>query len=286
MKRSRLCFTLRAAGLTAVVFAGCTSNPFGDDDIGSGRRAISGKVQLTDGSDPEEIYVWLETFNIGARTDNGGRFTLSLPPPSAQGGGGGIDGAFSLYFFVANYQLVTAQVATRGGEFIFNQGEINAKGELGSTKSLKKTLSILTQIDPNPVPSNYPYRIGVQVTLQAIIDSVTVLIPSVGGLLNAVLFRNLATGAVFVHETVIDAPLERLLVGRSPRSRVLQFSLSQIPGLTTGEYEVIPYILIAHDEVPAELFTTIAPDAPSLGPNYVKIPFRREDGRFSIDDPE
>jgi len=286
MKAFRLYSILLAAGLVSFLFVGCTSNPFGDDDIGGGTRAMSGKVQLNDGSNPEGIYVWLETFNIGTRTDNSGQFKLTLPPPAAQGGGGGIDGAFSLYFYVANYQLATAQAVTRGGEFIFDQGDINAKGELRTTKLLKRMLRIQTQVDPSPVPSNYQFRIGVQVTLQATIDSVTVRLPSVGGLLNTLFFRNIKTGELFKHESIINAPFGNILIGSSPESRVLTFSLNQIPGLTQGDYEVIPYLLVAHDAVPEELINSIAADAQSFDANYLKLPFRREGGQFKIVTPE
>jgi hypothetical protein len=286
MKISCLCSALLAAGLTGFAFTGCTSNPFGEDDIGSGKRAVSGKVLLNDGSTAEGIYIWLETFNIGTRAGNTGQFTLSLPPPSAQGGGGGVDGAFSLYFYVANYQLERAQVATRGGEFIFDKGDINAKGELKATKSLKKTLQIQTQVAPSVVPSNYQQRIGVQLTLQATVDSVTVRIPSVGGLLNSIFFRNILTGEVFEHQAVYNAPYENLLIGTAPQSRFLAFTLGQIPSMTVGTYEVLPYLLLAHDAVPPELMTSIAPDANSFGPGYLKLPFRRDAGKLQIVAPE
>jgi len=286
MKKSRSYSILLAAGLIAFIFSGCTSNPFGDDDIGAGARGMSGKVQLNDGSNPEGIYVWLETFNIGTRTDTNGEFKLTLPPPAAQGGGGGIDGAFSLYFYVANYQLATAQAVTRDGEFIFDQGDINAKGELRTAKSLKKMLRIETQVDPSPVPSNYSFRVGVQVTLQATIDTVTVVLPSVGGLLNTIFFRNVTSGALFKHESIINAPLESLLIGKEPRSRTMTFSINQVPGLTPGDYEIIPYLLVAHDAVPSELITSIAADANSPGPNYLKLPFRREGEQFKITNAE
>ncbi len=286
MKAYRLYAIPMVVGVTALLFCGCTSNPFGDDDIGAGARAMSGKVLLNDGANPGGIYVWLETFNIGTSTDNSGEFKLTLPPPAAQGGGGEIDGAFSLYFFVANYQAATAQTVTRGGEFIFDQGDINAKGELKTIRSLKKKLRIETQVDPSPVPSNYQFRIGVQVTLQATIDSATVLMPSVGGLLNTLYFRNVKTGAVHLYESIVNAPVERLLIGREPFSRTVTFSLNQIPGLTVGSYEIIPHLLVVHSDVPSALITSIAPNTQSPGANYLKLPFRRDPELFEIITPE
>lgn len=280
MKSGLVAFKLSAVAIGVALLNGCTSNPFGGDDISPGTARIQGTVLLNDASSPEGAYVWLEGFKLGTRTDSRGKFQLTLPPPSAQGSAGGVSGTFNLYFYIANYQLDIAQVVTQNGEFVYGRGDLNGKGEL--TKLVIKFLHILTEVAPSSVPVNHPFRIGVQVTLEATTDSATVVFPSsVGGLLGAILFRNVETGQVSTLESVAGGPSDIQIVGRAPYSRVLAFNVNQLR-LAPGEYEIIPYLLMAHETLPDGLLDSISPDVQELGPDYLKIPFRREGGRFTV----
>jgi len=268
----------------APYFVGCTSNPFGgDDDIDAGKQTIRGAVNLSDGSSPQGVYVWLDGFKVGATADSRGQFELKVPPPSAQSGSGGISGAFDLYFYMANYQLATAQVVTQNGSFIYGRGDLNAKGELHAAQYLIRFLRVTTTVTPAEVPSNFRNRVGVTATLEASIDTATVLFPSsVGGLLGGALFRNLETGDVSTFELVLNGPVGKQLIGKTQFSIFTVFTLSQVEGLTVGAYEVIPYILMAHQTVPDDLIKSLAANPKQLGPDYLKIPFRRQGGEFRI----
>ena len=189
---------------------------------------------------------------------------------------------FNIYFYIANYQLATAEVITQNGAFLYGYGDLNAKGELTQTKVVTKFLRIVTQVTPSSVLTSFPFRIGVQVTLEAPLDSATVIFPSsVGGLLGAVLFHNLATGEVLTLESVIGAPSDVQLLTKAPHTRVLAFTLEQV-GLDAGEYEIIPHILMTHETLPEGLLDSISTNAEKLGPDYLKVPFRREGGRFTV----
>jgi len=286
MRPMKALVRLVAAACCLSIFLSCTANPFGDDDISADRGKIRGTVTLNDTGSPQGVYVWLDGFKVGAWTDAGGKFQLTLPPPSAQGAGGGVSGIFSLYFYIANYSLASAQVVTQNGEFVYSRGDFNSKGELASPRSLRRFLRISTAVSPASVQMNDPNnRIGVTVSLQATIDSATVIFPgSVGGLLGGVLFRKVGTDTVIVHALDPGARTRDVqIVGTMPHQRFLIFTLAQLnPPLTPGEYEVIPYLLMGHEAVPAGLISTIAADAEKLGPNYLKIPFRREAGQLTV----
>lgn len=265
--------------LALLPFTGCLENPFGgDSEISTGTRSVSGTVALSDRASPQGTFVWLENYNLGAYADANGKFSLTLPPAAAQGGSGAT-GVFGLYFFVANYALNSATVATRNGNFIYNQAEINNKGELTSAKSLRKFLSIKTTLTPAAVRANTTDRIDVQVALQTLGDTVTVIIPKtagVGNLMGALLLRNVARPEVYIYKT---SPLgeydDIVTLNSAPHIRAGTLSLLTLP-LPPGDYEVVPYILIRHQALPKDLMATLGTNLEELGPGYLQIPMRRE----------
>lgn len=58
----------------------CTNNPlFGDNDTAQDKHVISGRILLNDGTQPSDIYIWIEDVNISARTNSFGDFRLQIP---------------------------------------------------------------------------------------------------------------------------------------------------------------------------------------------------------------
>ncbi len=261
----------------------CTELPFGENKISSGHRKISGKVKLHDGSSPEDVYVWLSDFNIGTYTDEKGQFNLTLPPKSSMGTSGGVSGTFDLYFYIANYKLVSSQVVVRDGEFAYSRGDINKDGKIYETKTLRRFLRINTSMSPASVSANYTGSIEARVTLQATIDSATVIVPeSVGGMLGAIFVKKIDSHEVFIYKSVpISGTGSKLLVALSSRSLNMTFNLILNP-LPPGKYEVIPYLLIAHETIPQGLIESIVSNVKELHPNYLKVPFKREGGDFEV----
>ncbi len=275
--------------LALLPLAGCIENPFNSDDkISGGTRSVNGTVQLNDRASPEGTFVWLESFNLGSRADAGGKFSLTLPPPGAQGGNGGATGFFNLYYYLANYSSNTATVATRNGAFIYSEADINQNGEIVNTTSLRKFLRINTVLTPTSVPSSTTQLIDVQVSLQALGDSVSIIIPETpgaGNLMGALLLRSLSASQpqVFIYKTsALGSVRERVTLSSAQQHvRNAALSLISLP-LPPGEYEVIPYILIRHQSLPLEMMTALGPNLESLSPNYLQIPMRREGGRLQI----
>lgn len=272
--------------LAHLPFVGCIENPFGGgEDISAGTRQVSGTLQLNDRASPEGTFVWLESFNIGTHADASGKFSLTLPPPGATGGSGAT-GLFNLYFYLANYKLSTATVATRNGAFIYAEAEINKEGVLNNTKSLRKFLRINTVLTPATISSSSTTPIGVDVTLQAVEDSVTVVIPNTlnGGIvIGALLIRSLDRQEVFTYYTLPNSTYKELLTLRASQTARLDgtISLLNLP-LLPGDYEVIPYILIRHQALPPGMIDALGPDLENLSPNYLQIPMRREGGNLQI----
>lgn len=279
MKRERiLVLLLLAAGF--VILPGCTSNPFGSNKISEGKRAMSGTVRLADQSNSKDIFVWMNGFKISTLTDENGEFTLNLP---SQGGNGKVSGVFAVYFYMANYALDSAQVVVQNGEFLYSRGDLDKNGHVVSTKSLRRFLEINAEVAPATVEQDFNFRIGVVSRLRALVDSCTVIFPgSVGDLLGAVFFKNIATGEIVTFQSVPGSHIRDVaIVGRTITERVMAFELSQII-LAPGQYEVIPQVLVRHQALPPGLIESIGPGVEEINPNYLKIPFRRTNGKFEV----
>lgn len=274
------CFLLAA---NLIYFYGCTSNPFGGDKISGGKLVMSGTVRLADQADAKDIWVWMNGFNISSVTNANGEFTLSLPPKSAQSGSGGVSGIYTVYFYMANYLLDSAQVVVQNGEFVYSRGDLTKDGRLAATKSLRRFLEMSTVVSPATVRQNFIFRIGITATLRALIDSCTVIFPgSIGDLLGAIFFRNTATAEVIVFLSVPGAVTRDIeLIGRLPTDRVMAFTLSQFV-LPPGQYEVIPQVLMRHQALPPGLIRSLGAKVEEIDVDYLKIPFRRTNGTFAV----
>ena len=265
------------------MFYGCTSNPFGSDKIAEEKRQVAGVVRLEDQNSPKDIYVWMAGFNLSTKTDDQGQFQLTLPPKGSQGTSGGGNGFFNIYSFLANYRLDSAQAVIQNGAFVYSRGDINKDGKLASSRLLRRFLRISTAVSPSSVQGSFAGRIGVTVTLEATLDSCTVIFPNaVGGLLGVVFFKRVGTEDVSIFQTTPGISVRDIdLIGRAPKSRTTIFNLVQVP-LSPGQYEVIPYLLIRHEKLPKGLMEGIAANVEALGPDYLKLPIRREGGLFEV----
>lgn len=271
------------------VFWSCTESPF-SQAISNEPRQIRGQVDLLDTSLDGQIYVWLEGFKIGTRTDEDGYFLLEIPKDLGESSYASLNGIFKLYFYVANYDINTADVVVRNGLFVYGEGDLTLDGNLRQVITMEKILKIFTIVDPKWAQINYDGPINVQVTLQATHDSVKVIYPkSTGDLLGAILLRNVETQEVFIDIPDIGAKIPDLeVIGTEPKSRRMVFQLNGTNFrdlfLPVGDYRVIPYFLIEHEDLPQELLDTIGENVELIGKDFLKIPYRREGGHFSVID--
>ena len=271
--------------LIAAVFCGCTSNPFGGDEISPVHRQVQGTAHLNQASSHQGIYVWLEGLNVSAYTDSEGRFTITLPAKTSTE----FSGVFNLYFYMANYYLDSADVIIRDNEFVYDRADINKDGSLGIPKTLRRFLEISTVVTPSSIPVDYTSLILVDVTLGAAVDSstandsCTVIVPySLGGTLGAVLVKNTASDEIHVFQyAYMVETSETLLIGKIPRTISMTFSPSYKP-LLPGTHDVIPYLFVRHEPVPQGLIESLGADVEALGSDYLNMPFRREGGTLHV----
>ncbi|MFQ5631961.1 MAG: hypothetical protein ACE5I1_24590 [bacterium] len=271
------------------VLAACVQNPFGSDDISPPRSQLRGTVELNDRSNPEGTYIWLDGLNVGTYADRNGAFSLRLPPKAAQGSEKGANGVFQLYFYSGNFRTQTATVAIQNGEFAFGNADLSDDGEIRERKKLIKILDISTDASIVPIGERYAGDLLVQVVLSPVLPSVpvTVVFPE--------LFES-GVGRVFVRkpgskdEVIWNSSAFAILqqssvqvVERNPISLTMRFSASLRDALAGGEYEIIPYLLVKHPEIPENLLETLVPDLEHNLKVYLNIPFSRKNGRLIVE---
>ena len=261
----------------------CTQSPFGARQALRSEDTLRGRAKLKDRGPHDGIYVWMEKANLGTFTDADGKFVLRLSPDAHAA----LNGTDRLFFYVANYDVATVSVLLRAGQFVYGQGDVDEQGVLRKVVMLNKLLHIRTLVVPKWAHGRFRGPINVLTTLQATHDTVRVAFPgSVGGLLGGILFRNVKTNQVYpgVYDPGAKGKLIDL-IGLQPRSRRLIFQLHRLEfRLPVGQYEVIPYLLVLQPEVPPALIQSLGENVQELGPDYLKIPFRRQGGDFRIID--
>jgi len=273
---------LLLTGMFWTSFWGCTESPFSNDKISGGSRQLRGAVKLSNGQSPEGAYVWLEEFNLGVRSDSAGRFQLTLPPAVQ---GGDINGVFKLYSFMANCRLDFSEVVVRNGEFVYDKADINKNGELARTPILRQYLRITTQVSSPALDLRLSNRLTIAVILQAVGgDTVSVVFPGMFSdrLAKAFLKKVGSDEVTLLYSNEFDlVTSDRQIIDSGLFGRVIVFDLR---GLTipSGDYEVIPFVLVKHEMIPSKLLEGFGPNVEKFSKEYLQLPFQREGGRLQV----
>lgn len=273
-----LLFILAAA---LAVGCACTENPFSDDDkITPVNRMLSGQVRLNDGSSPAGTFIWLEALNLTTRCEPNGTFKLVLPSASAQPGGG-LTGEYALYFYMANYRLVSRKIFLRAGMIQPGIGGIDSKGKIIAEILLTKLVTIATRIVPAFITRAADTLVVVHLDLQGLESSVSCGLPTIvlkqQVLLNGFLLQS-QTSPESVYPVVPypdhARPLNFLPAPLDPLSYRCDCILPA-GMLAAGRYTVIPYIIIRQSGLPEPLLTALGPSPESFDARYLAMPFIR-----------
>lgn len=262
-----------------LVWSGCVDSGVGGGSIAQGKRLMTGKVSVNESSqNDEDIFVWLEGFNIGTRTGSDGRFSITLPPASGQSATGGVSGVFRIYFYVSNFDVRSEEVLVQDGEFVYSSGALNNNGSLSATAILVKYLDISTQVAPARLRSNSDATITITTILRAAADSTVVTLHNAvpeARFFGAAFLRNIDTGTIFTIRGAQSDEVEvRVMNDQTSLRRTLPFSLLTQP-LPPGKYEVIPFLSSRHDPVPAGLLGSLGVNPALVSPNFLRIPAKR-----------
>lgn len=283
-------------GMVINLIIGCTGSPIGDEEI-KDKRKIQGVVALDDGANPEGIIVWLKNKDILTETDDKGEFSLLLPKLTIQQSERGTIEHDTLYFYVANYTIVTAVVRIVEGEFRFLEADLDKEGNVRGPIELKRFMHIKTEITKSFVENDYSDTIDVNLKLQADFGCASVTNPRINetdsqrtnenaspvDTLGAIIFRNVASKQIKIHLSDPNASNNERLIACNdfPVIRSLRFTLADV-SLLPGKYDVIPYILVDPENVPPQLIRKIGQQVNELNANYLQKPMRRDDALFEI----
>jgi|GEM_PF-2348826 len=268
----------------SLLLSSSCKNPFASDEIGVDTRTISGTVQLSQESDLANIYVYLDGLDLGAFTDSKGHFRLTLPS-SVSAAGGSVSGVFTLYFFIANFDIQSVQVAIDGGHFLFGQEALDKNGHVSPNPMLIKALTIETWVTPG-------YRgiatsFAVRTRLMAIGKSVPTDIPNgtqefIGG----VVIQNLSTKALYtaIQYSAGYLGIYHLDVPPQGRDFALFFDSKDLQ-LPPGDYRIIPHVLPRYDELAQRIAAHIGIDPTILGAELMQWPMRYTGGYFTVAEP-
>ena len=261
--------------LSILFFLKCTEHPFGNNDIKPPNRQINGKVGLNDGFNSQGVYVWLEGFDIGTFVDENETFQLTLPARHLQVAPGGVTGAFRIYFYMANYYLTTRNVVTRGGDFLYSQGDLGKTGALKGSVELEKFLNVTTKIAPASVKVNQNQSLSITIILKTFGSSVNVRFPEKEqGKQSPIILKQIDSDDYSVFETKYQDDISTWLirVNEDPLIRTMVLNLSADQSLPQGKYRIIPYFFIQHDRIPLKLLESLGPGLENIDENYFNNP--------------
>ena len=263
----------------------CTSNPFWDDS-GTIEMKITGKVITENNQTNVPVSVWLETFDLYTTTDSVGYFSISIN--NSQTSYGSMNGPVNLYLYIHNYELDSVTVYFTNGMFSKEQTDFSEDGELLNPVEMKKILSgeVILHFNKNSIQTRDTLRVSFNLeTHSAVsIDTYKYILQEDGSDFHSGLFFR----SLIDNETVtiyrftgtnqfgnsVDDQLRNLAYEKDESITWTYYLLSDSLNLSSGDYEVLPYLLIRHDQIPIGLIDAHGGDSVlTLSAYFLDLPF-------------
>ncbi|HID39175.1 MAG TPA: hypothetical protein EYP36_06645 [Calditrichaeota bacterium] len=269
-------------GLILFLFPRCTENPFFNENIDiTNQLTVEGRVILNDDFVPVNIYVWLERFNLSTYTDSSGYFKLELPDPHLQPGGG-MNGVYSIYYYVANYRVKTSSMLLLKGQIEYGSGDVDNRGRINQTVILQKLIDIKTEITPSEIAFDNKDPLDIMITLDNKIDSVRVATyKRLNGQTSCIIIKPRGAGidSAFILQGIGTYLQDEWISNKTVWLMRYLFSVGFFP---PGEYEFIPYIIIYQDNLPQELLDSIDEELLFLSYRYLNLPIKQQTGCITV----
>jgi len=263
----------------------CTSNPFWDDS-GTIEMKITGKVITENNQTNVPVSVWLETFDLYTTTDSVGYFSISIN--NSQTSYGSMNGPVNLYLYIHNYELDSVTVYFTNGMFSKEQTDFSEDGELLNPVEMKKILSgeVILHFNKNSIQTRDTLRVSFNLETHSVvsIDTYKYILQEDGSDFHSGLFFRSLTD----NETVtiyrftgtnqfgnsVDDQLRNLAYEKDESITWTYYLLSDSLNLSSGDYEVLPYLLIRHDQIPIGLIDAYGGDSVlTLSAYFLDLPF-------------
>lgn len=265
------------------LFAGCTSNSILDDDDPVHQLTVTGTVRLSDGEDPSYIFIWLEEFDLSSWTNDQGGFSITLPPPPSQPGGG-LTGEFRLFCYVGNYEVSISTLVLQHGNILYDSDIVDDQGRITPDIVLQKLAHIRSVVVPPEITQYDSTTVRVDFTVTPLVPRVRIQTYRSGNSPNdpvqALFFREVGTTETRFITSSVPPLTETITSPRTFSGGVKTFWL-QLELLPTT-FEAFPCIRFLQDDLPDDLVTAISERAGEYHVDYLDIPFRQDYGTLLV----
>jgi hypothetical protein len=266
--------------LISIWFFDCTGNTVFNDEISSlDGYSFHGRVKVFDSRNAGQIYTWLEEFDVGAWTDSTGYFEIELPPAGTQSGGG-LTGEFRIYYYIANYGLQYSSIYVEKGKLQYGKLSLDEKGSIRGEISLSKILEITTHTD-SIIYSEYSGHLTINISLKNLIDTVGVEYLSIYEKTFDGLFLRADTARVDQSIPISYSEIKKSFAITKPTKLIMTLWVSEYL-FEPGNYYMIPYVYVMQKDLPLPLLRSITEQYNTFGNEYLKLPYRRNDGILKV----
>ena len=266
--------------IISIGFIGCTGNTLFDDEISSlDGYSFHGRIKVLGSRNGGQVYTWLEEFDVGTWTDSSGYFELKLPPAGTQSGGG-LTGEFRVYYYIANFGLQTSRIYVEKGKLQYGKLSLDEKGAIRGEISLAQILEITTHTD-SIIYSEYSGHITIDVSLQNLIDTVEVEYLSIYDDTFDGLFLRADTVDMDQAITISYSEIKKSFIITNLSELAMTLWVSKYL-FQPGDYYMIPYLYVKQKDLPLSLLRSITEQYNTFGNEYLKLPFRRNDGILKV----
>ncbi|MBT3180495.1 MAG: hypothetical protein HOB40_07225 [Candidatus Marinimicrobia bacterium] len=250
----------------------CTNNPFWDD-TNTKQMKLTGVALAENNQTHIPISIWLEEFDIYSRSDSTGRFTFDIS--NSQTSSGSFNGGVNLYFYIHNYLLDSVTIYFTNGHFSAEQTDFTPEGELIKTLELKKLLSGEMELHFNAASLSNHDTVSTSFHLEShesiSINTYKFILQSDGS--------NFYSGLYFNSIHDIQKSVIYNFVGINQDGNTISdqkqnvnylandfdlwtyYILSDSLHLSSGVYEVYPYINIKQEAIPEGLISHLGGDS-------------------------
>jgi hypothetical protein len=267
-----------------ISFFSCTSNPFWEDSP-TIEMKITGEVLTENNQTNVPVSVWLETFDLYTTTDSVGYFSFSIT--NSQTPNGSMNGPVNLYFFIHNYELDSVTAYFTNGMFSKEQTNFSEDGELLNPVEMKKILSgdVILHFNKNSIQTRDTLRVSFNLeTHSAVsIDTYKYILQEDGSDFHSGLFFRSLTD----NETItiyrfngtdqsgnsVEDKLRNLTYVENESITWTYYLLSDSLNLSSGDYEVLPYLLVRQDQIPNGFIEALGGDSAfTLSAYFLDLP--------------
>ena len=223
---------------------------------------------------------------------NAWQFELKLSSPATlPGGATAWNGTFKLYYYVANYKYEYSTILIRNGKVEYGQQDVDEKGNIQTVIQLNELLAIKTTINPDSTKTNNIFKQKVDLHLTP--DNETVS-------LETFIPLDETSGCVIFKRLDKSEALSVFVLANKNTLRFVDITSSQVwnmqlggtnefgekdwdpAPIESGEYEVVPFLVIKQEGLPKELLHSISPYYDAFSAEYLKLPFKWDVDTFKV----